>query len=311
MAVLTCNIPVMKTDGFVLRVNKGIPYYSCRAFESLPWLRHGFSTRRGGADEGVLNLNYTAWDTPERVDENRRRLLFSLGIENGALISLNQTHSNTVYVVESASGFNDPPLSFVMSLSSSSTMNRQPEMKKNEGDALITNMENAALAVKVADCFPVLIADPVRMAIGAVHSGWRGTLAGVLPRAIEEMGRLFHSDPAHMLFAIGPGIRECCFEVGEDVACLFADAHPEKAVVFPSPVEHEKYQVNLASVLKAQMTQSGVKPENQYDSGMCTCCCAPDFFSWRSEGAAAGRMMAVIAAVDDADHSRISRGFSV
>jgi hypothetical protein len=289
-------------NGFVLRENQKVPYYSCRALESFPWLRHGFSTRRGGADNEIFNLNSTACDAPERVAENRRRLLSTLDLENATLISLNQIHSSRVYAVESAAGFNETP--FALFSPSESIENRQSETGNHEGDALVTNMENAALAIKTADCFPVLIADPVHRAIGAVHSGWRGTLARVLPRAIEEMRHRFQSDPARLLFALGPGIRECCFEVGEDIASLFIEAYPEKATARLRTVAPGKYLMNLASVLKAQMTQSGVPPENQHDSEMCTCCGVHDFFSWRAEGAAAGRMMAVIAVVGDQLNAR-------
>ena len=269
----------MRTDGFILRENRGIPYYSCRAFENIPWLRHGFSTRWGGAGGSALNLNLTAWDTPERVNENRRRLLSALDLKNADLVSLNQIHSDRVYAVESAAGFTE----------------------NHEGDGLVTNIENAALVIKTADCFPVLIVDPVRKAIGAVHSGWRGTLAGVLPRAIEEMIRRYHSDPAQLLVAIGPGIRECCFEVGEDVAQFFKGSIEEKTTARPpvgTAAAPGKYLADIAAVLKAQLKQSGVPPENQYDAGMCTRCNTREFFSWRAEGAASGRMMAIIAIGD-------------
>jgi YfiH family protein len=292
----------MRTSGFILRENKKIPYYSCRAFESLPWLRHGFSTRRGGVDGGTLNLNFTAWDTPERVNENRRRLFSALGLEDATLISLKQIHSDRVYAVESDAGCFPrwtwkTQRSFTLFPSSGLTGsidNRRSEASSREGDALITNVENAALAIKVADCFPVLIVDPIHRAIGAVHSGWRGTLARVLPRTIEEMSRRFQSDPARLLFALGPGIRECCFEVAEDVASLFTEAYSEIAAVRQHPLAPGKYLVNLAAVLKTQMRQAGAPPENQYDLEICTRCNTEEFFSWRAAGPSAGRMMAVI-----------------
>jgi len=273
-------IPVMRTDGFTLRENQEIPYYSCRAFEKLPWLRHGFSTRCGGAGEVNLNLNSAVWDAPERVNDNRRRLLSALDIKNADIVSLNQIHSNRIFVVESAADFHNTE-----------------KTENHEGDGLVTNIENTALAVKTADCFPVLIVDPAHRAIGAVHSGWRGTLARVLPRAIEEMSRRYHSDPARLLVALGPGIRECCFEVNEDVARLFKEAYPDKATARPHTSAPGKYLADIAAVLKIQMTQSGVSPDNQHDIGICTCCNTREFFSWRAEGAAAGRMMAVIAIV--------------
>ena len=278
---------------FILRESREIPYYSCRAFENLPWLRHGFSTRWGGEGGGTLNLASAAWDTEERVNENRRRLLSALGLENAALFSLNQIHSDRVYVVESVAGLYEPQAEFLFFPSSDSIQN----YKSNEGDALITNSENAVLAIKTADCFPVLIVDPVNRAVGAVHSGWRGTLARVLPGAIEEMSRRYQSNPAHLMAALGPGIRECCFEVGEEVARLFKEAYPEKTAARPRQSMPGKYLVDLAAVLKTQMTQSGIPPENQYDPGTCTRCNTREFFSWRAEGSSAGRMMAVIALV--------------
>lgn len=284
----------MQADGFILRENRGIPYYSCRVFESLPWLRHGFSTRRGGADNETPDLDFAVRNTPEHAGENRRRLLSALGLRNAELVFLNQIHSDRIFAVESAAGFPESPLPFRLLSTSHPTETCPSEANSCEGDALVTNIENAALAIKTADCFPVLIADPVHRAIGAVHSGWRGTLARVLPRTIEEMSRRFQSDPGRLLFALGPAIRECCFEVGEDVARLFSEAYPENPTARPAAA-HGKYLVDLAAVLKAQMTQSGVPPENQHDLGMCTCCNTREFFSWRTQGASAGRMAAVIA----------------
>jgi len=267
----------MKTDGFIRHDDRDIPYYGCRALEGLPWLRHGFSTRWSGGNEGIFNLNSAALGAPDHVNNNRRRLLSALGLENAALVTLSQIHSNRVYVVETGLTEN---------------------LENSEGDALVTNIENTALAIKTADCFPVLIVDPVYRAIGAVHSGWRGTLARVLPGAIEEMSRRYNSNPAHLIAAIGPGIRECCFEVGKDVARLFSEAYPEKMIAQPRPSAPGKYMVALAAVLKTQMAQSGIPLENQHDLQMCTCCNTQDFFSWRAEGAATGRMLAVISLVN-------------
>ena len=283
----------MQTNGFILRENQRIPYYSCRIFESLPWLRHGFSTRRGGTDDGTLNLGFTTWDIPERVNENRRRLLSALELEKAVPVYLEQIHSNHVYTVEPISSIHKPSLPLHVLPSSDQTVNR----KLYEGDALVTNIQNVALTIKTADCFSVLIVDPVHRAIGAVHSGWRGTLGRVLPHAIEEMTRRFQSDAAQLQLALGPGIRECCFEVKEDVARLITEAYPEKSTARPSAPG--KYLVDLAAVLKIQMTQSGVPLENQHDLEMCTCCNNREFFSWRADGATAGRMMTVIAIVPD------------
>lgn len=270
----------MRTDDFILQAIHKVPYYSCRAFESLPWVRHGFSTRLGGVSgmgKGSLNLKNAPWDSPDRVRENQRRFLSALSLEKACLLTLHQVHSNRVRILEELSGQWNPP----------------------EGDALITRVENAALAVKTADCMPVLIADPIAHAIGAVHSGWRGTLSGVLLHTIEEMQRAFGSDPADLLIAIGPGIRACCFEVGDDVVRLFDERYPESQIAQPIADHPGKYRMNLCNALDIQLDLAGVPLENRHDLGACTCCRTREFFSYRAEGLASGRMMAVIGIAPD------------
>jgi YfiH family protein len=265
----------MKQNGFVLREYRGVPYYSCRALESLPRLCHGFSTRLGGApdpNECSLNLGLTSWDSAARVHENRSRFLAALKLEEAHLATLHQSHSNRVHIIEDISG----------------------QWNQSEGDALFTRIENVALAVQIADCLPILIADPVSNAIAAVHSGWRGTLSRILLRTIHEMQRAFDSNPVDLLIAVGPGIRACCFEVGSDVASLFEKEYPGSSLAKPAIGRPRKYYLDLCGALHIQMELACVPPENRYDLGSCTRCNTGEFFSYRAEGPAAGRMMAVI-----------------
>jgi YfiH family protein len=265
----------MRRAGFVLRESQGIPYYSCRAFESLPHLRHGFSTRHGGLSsrgECSLNLSNSSWDSPERVHENRRRFLSALHFEKACLATLRQVHSNRVYIIEDASG----------------------QWNQSRGDALATRIENVALAVQIADCLPILIVDPGRNAVAAVHSGWRGTLSQVLFQTIRKMQQAFGSNPAELRAAIGPGIRSCCFEVGPEVAALFDEEYPGRLLAKPAKNRRGKYFLDLGEALDIQLDLAGVLPENRYDMSICTCCNTNEFFSYRAEGPASGRMMAVI-----------------
>ena len=276
------NIFTMNREGFLLRESQGIRYYACRAFENVPHLRHGFSTRSGGApdlDESALNLSDSLWDTPARVSENRRRFLFALHLESAPLITLRQVHSNRVLIIKDISG----------------------QWNQSEGDALATRVENVALSIQYADCVPILIADPVKHAAAAVHSGWRGTLARVLQKTVREMERSFDSDPSTLLVAIGPGIRSCCFEVGREVAGLFDETYPGCCSAGPSMNRPGKYYLDLNKVLDLQMNLAGIRPENRNDLGACTRCNPDEFFSYRAEGHAAGRMMAVIG-LSPSDH---------
>jgi polyphenol oxidase len=238
-------------------------------------MRHGFSTRHGQATAlGInsLNLGNLSLDSPEQVKENRRRFLSALHLENAYLIALRQIHSNRVHVIEDISERCEPL----------------------EGDALTARLAGAVLAVQTADCLPVLIADPLNHAIAAVHAGWKGTLSRVLYRTILEMQRAFHSNPAQLLIAIGPGIRACCFETGSEVLDLFNEEYSGCSFAIPAPSRPGKYLLDLCKALQIQMDLAGVAPENRYDMNICTRCNTKDFFSYRAEGPATGRMMAAI-----------------
>jgi len=264
----------MRKDGFLLREFQGVRYYSCKAFEDIPFLCHGFSTRSSGsADaESSFNLGYGSRDPAERVDENRRRFLSALKFEGSHLATLRQVHSNRVYIIE----------------------NHRGEGNQAEGDALATRGVKVALAVQVADCLPILIADPVRRAVAAVHSGWRGTLLRVLLETILRMEKSFGSMPSDLLVAMGPGIRACCFTVGAEVAELFEREYPESHLAKPVAGRPGKHRLDLAGAIEAQLDLAGIRPENRHDLGACTRCTLDRFFSYRAEGSLAGRMMALI-----------------
>jgi YfiH family protein len=275
----------MRKDGFLLREFHGIRYYSCRALEALQCVCHGFSTRTGGSagvHHSSLNLGYTSWDSIKRVDENRRRFLSALNLGDSHLATLSQVHSNRVYIIEDNS----------------------VEGNRPQGDALATGMEDIALAVQTADCLPILIADPVKRAVAAVHSGWRGTLERVLLQTILEMERAFDSRPSDLIVAVGPGIRACCFEVGPEVADLFDKDYALCKLVHPAEGRPGKYFLDLSKALEVQMDLAGIQARNRYDLGACTRCGAAEFFSYRAEGSAAGRMMAVIG-IKSREHRRL------
>jgi YfiH family protein len=251
----------MIRNGFILREFQGITYYSCEAFESIHELRHGFSTRIGGGSD--LDLN---------ASSNHPRFLEALHFSGGRLVSLQQTHSDRVHFAEDIS----------------------QEGPRIEGDALVTKLENAALAIKTADCIPILIADPVKKVVAAVHSGWRGTQKRIAVKTIEAMRQAYSCNPEDMLIAIGPGIRQCCFEVGSEVVDLFKKEFPEGNFAKSSALKPEKFYLDLVKILEIQLLSSGILPAHCFDSNLCTCCNTREFFSYRAEGAATGRMMSII-----------------
>jgi polyphenol oxidase len=266
----------MDKNAFILREAEGIPYYSCRAFEELPLLRHGFSTRHGGkprSSQNSFNLGYTEWDSSKRVDENRNRFLSALNLPGMPLATLHQVHSNRVHIIKDIPG----------------------QWNQADGDALVTKVEGIALAIQIADCLPVLIADPVKNVLAAVHSGWRGTLGKIFIETVREMENVFGSEPGRLLAAIGPGIRACCFEVGLEVASLFDKEFPGCALAKPINTRPGKFLLDLPRALEIQFQAAGIRPEKSFDLGKCNRCNTNEFFSYRAEGSNSGRMMAVIA----------------
>jgi YfiH family protein len=268
----------------------------------IPWLLHGFSTRRGGVSEAyggrALNLGITAEDTRAAVERNRKLFLQALGAihEDGATwpsVGMRQIHSSVIHRVDEVPA---QPL---------------------QGDGLITNRPGMVLAVRVADCLPVLMADPVRRAVGAFHAGWRGTLARIVEKGVGEFRRQFGSDPADMVAAIGPGIHRCCYEVSEDLrdkfGSQFAYAGELFEEVFSSDPVRRKYpllfmnqrapghgeppraaHLDLAEANRRQLLEAGVRQENIWISDLCTSCRIDLLFSHRKEKGVTGRMVGAI-----------------
>jgi YfiH family protein len=265
----------MAESTFTLREVGGISFYSCSAFEKLPGLYHGFSTRNGGVQNRAkhsFNLGYTAWDAVEQVDENRRRFLSALKLHETQLVTLRQVHSKQVHIIKEFAGQWNPP----------------------DGDGLICRDKNITLAVQTADCIPILIADPGKKVFAAVHSGWRGTLKQIALHAIRKIQNTYGSNPGDLLVAVGPGIRSCCYEVGREVADLFEQKYPGVCPAVSIPGRSDKYLLDLPKALRIQFRTSGIHPENVHNLDLCTCCNTETFFSYRAEGARSGRMMAAI-----------------
>jgi hypothetical protein len=147
-----------------------------------------------------------------------------------------------------------------------------------QGDALFTNRPGHWIAVRTADCVPVLLADPDHRAIAMIHAGWRGTAAGIIQRTLDALAARFGSRPGQMIAAIGPAIGGCCYEVGPEVASRFPGQPPGKG------------KLDLRELLRGQLARTGVAESNIFGGAPCTFCRDSEFFSFRREGAAAGRM---------------------
>jgi YfiH family protein len=249
---------------------------------------HVFSTRQGGVSRGryaTLNLGASVGDDREAVEENRRRFFGAFAIRLSQVVRVRQVHGKGVLRVDSAlagqEGFPQTLLD-----------------ERYEYDALITNLPGLALVVTTADCMPLLIHDPIRGAVAAVHAGWRSTAKCIAAEAIRALGEAYGTDPADCRVAMGPAIRGCCFEVDRPVADAMGAALPTWET-HATPTRPGHWRLDLAGVNRAILEGAGVRPERIDDLGLCTACRTDLFFSHRAEKGRTGRMMNLILLKDE------------
>jgi polyphenol oxidase len=159
-------------------------------------------------------------------------------------------------------------------------------------DALLTDSPDVWVAVHTADCVAVLLLDPARPAVAAVHAGWRGVAAGVIPSAVAGLREAFGTDPARCVAALGPAIGPCCYEVDGPVAGAM-----EGAPWWPNasePGAPGKWYLDLREAIRAQLIAAGVPPRHVDAIPGCTRCQPDLYFSYRRERAT-GRMAACVA----------------
>lgn len=167
-------------------------------------------------------------------------------------------------------------------------------------DALITNLPGICIAVKTADCVPVLLYDSVRQAVAAIHAGWKGTAQQIVVKTVEKMADAFDSDPQDILAFIGPAISMDAYEVGEEVSSVFQDMKsvPETAIKrYPSGKNH----INLPFINSCQLIGAGLSANNIDISDLCTYSHPELFFSARRDGMGTGRMLSGISLRKEGD----------
>jgi len=150
------------------------------------------------------------------------------------------------------------------------------------GDAIITDSKHAFVVIQMADCLPVLFFDPVKKLAAGAHAGWKGSLAGIVPRVVHQLVQL-GSHPENLRIWLGPSIRSCCYEV--DV---------ERAVLFPRRDGSERH-IDLVAFNRKLLEEGGIRKEAVHIDPRCTVCSAEQFPSFRREGEKAGRIFACLA----------------
>lgn len=283
----------------------GVQLLRVPGWEKIPWLWHGFSTRRGGVSRaycaedapGELNLGFTADDEREAVARNRQLLAEAVtGDGDIPLAAVRQFHSNVLHVATAADAQRERPW---------------------RADGVITAEPGFLIGIQTADCIPVLVADRKRRVVGAFHAGWRGTVKRIVELGVGRMRLEFGCRPEDMVAAIGPGASACCYAVGEELLSAFeAQFQYGRELfreVYSADVVRDKYpmlfltqrapghspigpslHLDLIEANRRQLMDAGLKPRAIHAIGGCTHCQTEWFFSYRASKGRAGRMMAVI-----------------
>ncbi|MCY4597814.1 MAG: peptidoglycan editing factor PgeF [Bryobacterales bacterium] len=209
------------------------------------WLRHGFTTRKTG--------DFREWPSEPEIAS-------AFDADGFGICALRQVHGLDVSVADHAWG-----------------------TEGRAADAAVTDRPFVLVGVRTADCVPILLVDPVRRSVAAVHAGWRGAVAGIVQQAVSVLRVEYGSLAGDIECALGPCIGACCFEVGEEVAAKFPESVVDRS--------RRKPHVDLRAHVQAQLRSAGVGLITAV--GECTQCNLDRYASHRGQGGSAGRMLAV------------------
>ena len=299
-ARLPASTPVRSPSQLMLSANQ-VEYVAVPRWAAVPWLWHGFSTRRGGLTQayccpgapGELNLGFTPEDNRDIVLWNRQRFAEAVsGDRTVPIATLRQIHSGLHVIVDSTVSVVAPVC---------------------QGDGIMTDQVGILLGVQTADCVPVLVADRRRKVVAAFHAGWRGTVQRIVESGIHRMCLEFAAHPADMTAAIGPAIGPCCYSVGKDVFTEFTECFDYAESLFskvdtketdsasaltPGDPVHAPGEfalhLDLFEANRRQLVDAGLPPESIVCVGGCTACQQQLFYSHRASRGRAGRMLSVI-----------------
>ncbi|TWE13236.1 peptidoglycan editing factor PgeF [Rudaeicoccus suwonensis] len=171
-----------------------------------PAITFGFTDSAGGVSQGPLaslNLGGHVGDDPERVRENRSRVARAVGVDPASFVLMHQTHSTEVAVLPA-------------------------DLSSPDADGMVTDRSGVALCVLVADCTPVLLADPHAGVIGAVHAGRPGMTGRIVDNALDAMSALGAASPVAV---VGPSVCGRCYEVPREMQDAAASVSPASRTV--------------------------------------------------------------------------------
>lgn len=256
-------------ENIIYRNNEGIEYIQFKRLLEYPEVTHCYTMR----SNNQLNFQIKNRDF---FNQSCDKIYKCLELKNPLVVRPYQTHTDNVKIVKKIE-------------------------KLEDTDGIITNKKEIALITTSADCISLLLYDPVKKAIGSIHSGWKGTLKRIIIKAIEKMITEYHSKPEDIICCICPSIRQCCFEVDEDVKDLFYNKYKnlknidEIIKLGDKKEDKQKYYIDTVKINIELLKNIGLKEKNIIDSNICTMCHSKEFHSYRSDGKSFGVNGAIIA----------------
>lgn len=239
--------------------------------------QHGFTTRHEGVSRppyNSLNLGSNTLDSVHNVKGNRSLLARSFGGTLDRFVTVNQVHGTDLLVIDAP----NPDFGHFLKL---------------ECDGIITDQSGVMIGICVADCYPILLLDPEKRVVAALHAGWQGTARGIARKGVEAMADVFGSRPGNILAAIGPGIGACCYEVDAPVKDAFtAGGHTWDLIATPAGTG--KWQLDLSAANRQQLLLAGLRERNVEEARVCVSCTPDLYFSYRRDQGETGRQMGFI-----------------
>ncbi len=232
------------------------------ALAQIETIRHAFTTRRNGLGE---RTNGT------KLPDDWNRVASMFGIPPDRVVTVNQVHGSGIVLVDDRN---------------------YRSVKTLQADAMITRASGIAIGVETADCVPLLLVDPARRSVAAVHAGWKSTVRKIVALTVQKMRDEFGSAPEDMIAAIGPAIGPECYEVDEPVMGPVREAFPFWKEI-ATPRVAGRWSLDLTQANRNELLQAGIPEGSIHALGLCTSCRRDLFYSYRAEGRT-GRVLSVI-----------------
>lgn len=237
----------------------------------------GFTTRHEGVSRppyNSLNLGSNTLDSPHNVEGNRSLLARGIGATLDRFLTVTQVHGTDLLVIDTP----NQELSHFLKL---------------ECDGIVTNQPGIMIAICVADCVPILLHDPVKGVVAALHAGWQGTAGNIAGKGVQAMLSMFGSNPKDIVAAIGPSISRCCYEVDAPIRDAFMKAGAAWELYAEERGEG-KWMLDLGAANRRLLADAGLASGQIESEELCVCCNQELFFSYRRDGGDTGRQVGFI-----------------